>query len=206
LFNTRWYGGRKIRSERKRDPHAYVRMGVPMRFVPSVALRRSLQWEGEKVKRASKRGGPGQAAALGSTRKNCKVPCLASHFPYLASHFPCLVSHSHVHLMAADHLIENVPLSPTPTHPTWLKNISQNVVTLSRHWQSVRSFVTSKRSCAMFPSTLSRSFRLLLSPLHLKRAMSFPTAMVRSSPLVTSGKVFCQPLWTQSNVIQIPCA
>lgn len=63
-----------------------------------------------------------------------------------------------------------------------------------------RGFVTSRRSCAMLPSTSSRSFRLMLSYLRSKRAMIFPT--VRSLPkfiyhwqLAVSVLTVMMPAW-----------
>merc|ERR1712098_732659 len=66
----------------------------------------------------------------------------------------------------------------------YLMKILTSVATLSPPLLSVRLSVTSRRSSAMLPLTLSRRCPLLLPPPPSRSLMSFPTA--RSSPLAMS--------------------
>merc|ERR1712025_1039070 len=68
--------------------------------------------------------------------------------------------------------------------PTTSRRSSLSVATLSPPLLSVRLSVTSRRSSAMLPLTLSRRCPLLLPPPPSRSLMSFPTA--RSSPLAMS--------------------
>merc|ERR1712025_123455 len=68
--------------------------------------------------------------------------------------------------------------------PTTSRRSSLSVATLSPPLLSVRLSVTSRRSSAMLPLTLSRRCPLLPPPPPLRSLMNFPTA--RSSPLAMS--------------------
>jgi hypothetical protein len=79
---------------------------------------------------------------------------------------------SPLHLASAKGHLKHRPHRPSCTWTSLavtslmlLFNMLQNVSTLSRCWQSVRSSVILRRSRVMLPPTSSRSFRRLLSPL-----------------------------------------